>query len=101
VNGRAPGRFDAADRIVFDHGQGGSGRTFDWSLVRDHPDLSRAVVAGGIGPHNARRAQRLGAFAIDVGSSLDEAPGRKSPEKIGALFDALRPQCRQRLRACA
>ena len=101
VSSRTPGRFDAGDRIVFDHGRGGSGRTFDWSLVKDHPDLRRAVVAGGIGAHNARHAQRLGGYAIDVGSSLDDAPGRKSPQKIAALFDALRPQCRQRLRACA
>jgi indole-3-glycerol phosphate synthase/phosphoribosylanthranilate isomerase len=101
VGGRAPGRFDAADRLLFDHGCGGSGRSFDWSLVKDHPDLPRAVVAGGIGAHNARNAQRLGAYAIDVGSALDDVPGRKSPEKIAALFDALRPECRQRLRACA
>ena len=71
------------------------------ALVRRHPALTKALVAGGIGPGNARAAQDLGAFAIDVGSALDERPGRKSPEKIAALFDALRPHCRQRLRACA
>lgn len=100
--GRAePQRFDAADRILFDSGSGGTGRTFDWTLIRDHPALARGLVAGGIGPHNARAAQCLGAFAIDVGSSLDERPGLKSPEKIAALFEALRPASRERLRACA
>jgi indole-3-glycerol phosphate synthase / phosphoribosylanthranilate isomerase len=59
------------------------------------------VIAGGLGPDNAKAAQRVGSYAIDVGSSLDEAPGRKSPAKIAALFDALRPQSRERLRACA
>jgi indole-3-glycerol phosphate synthase/phosphoribosylanthranilate isomerase len=88
-------------RLVFDNGDGGTGCTFDWALVRRHPALADALLAGGIGPGNARAAQRLGAFAIDVGSALDERPGRKSPEKIAALFDALRPLCRQRLRACA
>jgi indole-3-glycerol phosphate synthase/phosphoribosylanthranilate isomerase len=43
----------------------------------------------------------LGAFAIDVGSALDERPGVKSPAKIAALFDSLRPQSRQELRQCA
>ena len=43
---------------------------------------------------NARAAQRLGAYAIDVGSSVDERPGLKSPEKIAALFEALRPVSR-------
>lgn len=90
-----------ADRLLFDNERGCSGRTFDWSLIEGHRDLARAIVAGGIGPNNARAAQRLGAYAIDVGSALDERPGRKSADKIAALFEELRPACRQRLRACA
>ena len=89
------------DRILFDNGKGGSGASFDWSLIKDHPELARGIVAGGIGPHNAVAARQLGAFAIDVGSSLDLRPGLKSPERIAALFEALRPRSRQRLRECA
>jgi indole-3-glycerol phosphate synthase/phosphoribosylanthranilate isomerase len=96
-----PAGCDAADRLLFDHGAGGTGQSFDWTLVRNHPDLPRAILAGGIGAHNAVAARRLGAFAIDVGSALDERAGRKSPVKIAALFDALRPVGRQQLRACA
>ena len=89
------------DRTLFDNGSGGTGLTFDWEAVRMHPDLPRALVAGGIGPHNATAASQLGAFAIDVGSALDVMPGMKSPVKIRALFEALRPSCREQLRACA
>ena len=89
------------DRMVFDNGEGGTGRSFDWAAVDGHPELPKALIAGGIGAHNVIVAQRLGAYAIDVGSAVDQEPGRKSPEKIAALFDALRPDCRQRLRACA
>jgi indole-3-glycerol phosphate synthase/phosphoribosylanthranilate isomerase len=89
------------DRLVFDNGSGGSGRTFDWSLIADHPELPRALVAGGIGADNASAARRLGAYAIDVGSSVDHAPGNKAPDKIAAVFDALRPAAREQLRACA
>ncbi len=89
------------DRILFDNAEAGSGRAFEWSLVADHPDLDRAVLAGGIGVHNARAAQQLGAYAIDVGSSVDASPGVKSAEKIAALFDALRPASRQEVRECA
>ena len=99
--GRDPLNGRGGDRIVFDNADGGSGRSFDWSLVDGHPDLPRALVAGGIGAGNARPAQRLGAFAIDVGSALDQRPGKKSPEKIARLFDALRPASRQRFRECA
>ena len=89
------------DRMLFDNGHGGSGRTFDWSRVGQHPELPRALLAGGIGAHNARQAQALGAYAIDVGSSVDERPGLKSADKIAALFDALRAPSRRRESACA
>jgi indole-3-glycerol phosphate synthase/phosphoribosylanthranilate isomerase len=89
------------DRILFDNADGGTGRTFDWSLVKDHLELPRALVAGGIGPDNAPAAAALGAYAIDVGSAVDERPGVKSPEKIAALFDALRPTSREPVTACA
>ena len=99
--GREPLASRGGNRLVFDNADGGSGRCFDWSLVERHPDLPRAIVAGGIGSHNVRAARALGAYAIDIGSAVDLYPGRKSPEKIAALFDALRPGSRQRLRACA
>ncbi|HEX8842593.1 MAG TPA: bifunctional indole-3-glycerol-phosphate synthase TrpC/phosphoribosylanthranilate isomerase TrpF [Sphingomicrobium sp.] len=89
------------DRLLFDSDGGGSGRAFDWRLIAHHGGLHRGIVAGGIGPENALTARGLGAYAIDVGSALDERPGRKSPDKIAALFDALRPASRERLRACA
>ena len=89
------------DRVLFDNGSGGSGASFDWSLIEGHGELGRSIVAGGIGEHNAPAARQLGAYAIDIGSSVDERPGRKSPEKIAALFERLRPTSRQRLRECA
>jgi indole-3-glycerol phosphate synthase/phosphoribosylanthranilate isomerase len=99
--GRGPLERRAGDRLVFDNGTGGTGKTFDWTRIGAHPRLVQSIVAGGIGPHNAREAQRLGAYAIDVGSALDEVPGCKSPDKMRALFDALRPGGRKEVRACA
>ena len=99
--GREPLLSRGGDRLVFDNADGGSGRTFDWRKIELHRGLPRAIVAGGLGVHNAAKAQRLGGYAIDIGSSVDLRPGRKSAEKIGALFNALRPQSRQALRACA
>jgi indole-3-glycerol phosphate synthase / phosphoribosylanthranilate isomerase len=99
--GRDPPVGRGGDRLLFDNGEGGSGRNFDWSLIKDHPELARSVVAGGIGLHNARAARELGAYAIDIGSAVDSSPGRKSPDKIAELFEALRPPARERLRVCA
>jgi indole-3-glycerol phosphate synthase/phosphoribosylanthranilate isomerase len=89
-----------ADRILFDSGSGGTGRTFDWSRVAARPDLAHAFVAGGLNPGNARAAARLGAYGLDVGSGVEAAPGRKDPQRLAAFFDALRPICRMEL-ACA
>jgi indole-3-glycerol phosphate synthase/phosphoribosylanthranilate isomerase len=99
--GRDPVTCRGGDRTLFDNGGGGTGERFDWSLIEGHRDLSRSLVAGGIGAHNARAAQALGAYAIDIGSAVDERPGRKSPEKIAALFQALRPLSRVRVLECA
>lgn len=99
--GRQPLANRGGDRLLFDNRGGGSGRPFDWSLVERHRELGRAIIAGGVGPANARAARSLGAYAIDVGSALDLYPGRKSPEKIEALFDALRAPSGEELRQCA
>lgn len=88
-----------ADRTLFDTmvggRSGGMGRPFDWRLIAGRPDLCRSFLAGGIGPHNARAAQQVGAFGIDVGSGVEAAPGRKDAGKLDSLFAALRPPCRR------
>jgi indole-3-glycerol phosphate synthase/phosphoribosylanthranilate isomerase len=80
-----------ADRILFDNGRGGTGETFDWSSIERRPELPRALLAGGIGLQNACAARRVGAYALDIGSGVDGAPGVKSHARIAELFDLLRP----------
>ena len=99
--GRDALRSRGGDRLLFDNGKGGTGRSFDWQAIKGHPELSRAIVAGGIGPENARVAAMLGACAIDCGSTVEATPGTKSPDKVRALFDALRPPSRLSDRQCA
>lgn len=98
-NGAFAADHEGAERLLFDtaHGgrSGGTGERFDWALVAGHPRLGDSLIAGGIGPANAAAAMRLGAYAIDVGSGVDEAPGVKSAAKIAELFEALRPPSRE------
>jgi indole-3-glycerol phosphate synthase/phosphoribosylanthranilate isomerase len=89
----APAR-SGADRTLFDTGGGGTGTQFDWSLIAGHDDLPSGFLAGGIGPENARAAARVGTYGLDVGSSVEARPGEKDPDKMHALFAALRPRCR-------
>ena len=85
---------EGADRMIYDtqaHGRsGGTGLTFDWNAVAGRPHLASAFLAGGINPANARDAQRVGAYGIDVSSGVEDAPGRKDEEKVRALFESLR-----------
>ncbi|MDP9423123.1 MAG: bifunctional indole-3-glycerol-phosphate synthase TrpC/phosphoribosylanthranilate isomerase TrpF [Pseudomonadota bacterium] len=89
---------EGADRVLYDtraNGRsGGTGEAFNWGLVVGRPHLKNAFLAGGIGPANARAAQGVGAYGIDVGSGVEAEPGRKDAIKVKALFDALRPACR-------
>ena len=91
-------RRPGADRTLFDTVRegvsGGTGTAFDWSKVEGRADLPSAFLGGGIGPSNARAAARLGAYGLDVGSSVEASPGAKDPAKVEALFAALRPGAR-------
>jgi indole-3-glycerol phosphate synthase/phosphoribosylanthranilate isomerase len=87
-----------SDRTLFDSQvggrSGGTGIAFDWSRLEGRADLGRAVLAGGLRPSNARAAARVGAFALDVGSGVEMAPGRKDAGRLYAFFEALRPAAR-------
>jgi indole-3-glycerol phosphate synthase/phosphoribosylanthranilate isomerase len=79
-----------ADRTVFDSGAGGTGRTFDWHRLAGRPELGEAILAGGLNPGNAAAAAAVGAWALDVSSGIEAAPGRKDPTTLTAFFEALR-----------
>ncbi|MGZ8371143.1 MAG: bifunctional indole-3-glycerol-phosphate synthase TrpC/phosphoribosylanthranilate isomerase TrpF, partial [Caulobacteraceae bacterium] len=101
VDGSVPKEATPAHRTVFDTAiggaSGGTGQTFDWSLVKDRPDFPTGILAGGIGPANAVAARETGAWAIDASSRLESSTGVKDHNKINALFAALRgPGRRQR-----
>ena len=64
---------------------GGSGKSFDWSLVRDLAAERRVVVAGGLTVDNVAEAVRsTGAWGVDVasGTELPGQPRRKHPELV-------------------
>lgn len=77
----------AADYILLDNGAGGTGETFDWSLVRD---IGRPFfLAGGLTPETVGEALRLHPFCLDVSSGV-ETDGYKDPAKIRAFAAAVR-----------
>lgn len=89
---------DAADYFLFDAkaGEGatrpgGLGAAFDWQLLAGARFKRPFGVAGGLSPDNVTRAIAItGADFVDASSGVEDAPGRKSAEKIAAFAAAAR-----------
>jgi len=70
---------------------GGTGESFNWRLARDFTSEYPTFLAGGINAGNVRRAvETMQPFAIDLSSSLEDAPGEKSFAKIDDFLDVFR-----------
>lgn len=79
VDARAPGVL------------GGTGQTFDWSLVVDLVGQRRTVLAGGLHPDNVGEAvARLGPWGVDVASGVELSPGRKDPDAMRRFVEGAR-----------
>ncbi len=76
-----------ADFLLLDSGKG-SGKTFDWNLIRK--DLNKEFfLAGGIDVSNISNAiNEIGPYAIDLSSSL-ETDGFKDESKIKEIMEAI------------
>jgi phosphoribosylanthranilate isomerase len=72
---------------------GGTGTTFDWSLVSGLCRARDVIVAGGLCPDNVAAAvERLHPFGIDAASGVEPAgrPGEKSEELVRLFIEAVR-----------
>lgn len=81
-------RIQETDRILLDafvpNAEGGTGKTFDWSLVAVAQIYGKPViVAGGLTPDNVGEAvRRTRAWGVDVSSGVERAPGVKDRDAI-------------------
>lgn len=77
-----------ADYPLLDHGRGGTGESFDWSLI-SHMERPY-FLAGGLTSKNVGEAiETLHPFAVDMSSSV-ETDGKKDYKKIMAAVAAVR-----------
>lgn len=73
--GTGPG---AADVVLVDSPEPGSGSVFDWSQAEGAPSGVRLMLAGGLTPDNLEQAiRKVRPWGVDVSSGVESAPGRK------------------------
>ncbi len=76
-----------ADYLLFDAPVAGSGRTFDWDLLKDQKIRQDFFIAGGLTVDNVRQAREtFQPYALDVSSGV-ETDGHKDIEKIKAFIE--------------
>jgi phosphoribosylanthranilate isomerase len=79
---------EAAGHLYDSHqsgGAGGSGTTFDWSLLQKGAHFT--WLAGGLNPGNVAQAiRRVKPFAVDVSSGVEDSPGIKNADLIKSFI---------------
>jgi phosphoribosylanthranilate isomerase len=74
--------------------RGGTGAKCDWSTAAKYRDLSGApplVLAGGLTAGNVAEAiAAVRPDAVDVASGVEDAPGRKDPDRMRRFVSAAR-----------
>ena len=78
------------DRYIFDsqtaNQQGGTGKTFDWSLIPENLK-HKIILAGGISPNNVEQAIAQGCLGLDLNSGVESSAGVKDQEKVRLVFN--------------
>jgi phosphoribosylanthranilate isomerase len=85
-----PGDYVLVDAKV-EGALGGTGHSFDWSLVEELARSRRVVLAGGLTPENVTRAiEAVHPWCVDVASGVESAPRMKDTAKLRAFVEAVR-----------
>jgi phosphoribosylanthranilate isomerase len=69
--------------------RGGTGRTWDWSLIAARRSKIPLILSGGLNAENvAAGMAAVHPYAVDVSSGVEAAPGVKDHDKLRAFFAA-------------
>jgi phosphoribosylanthranilate isomerase len=69
--------------------RGGTGETFDWTLLAQRRSKVPLILSGGLEPGNVAEAIAMARpYAVDTASGTEAAPGRKDEGRLRAFFDA-------------
>ncbi|MFI5322557.1 MAG: phosphoribosylanthranilate isomerase [Thermodesulfobacteriota bacterium] len=73
---------------------GGTGRSFDWGVLRDIEISKKIVISGGLTPENVSGAiEMIKPYAVDVSTGVEDSPGRKNRIKMKKFIEAVKDGC--------
>lgn len=91
---------EVADMYLFDTegaSYGGTGKKFDWQLLKDANISKPYFLSGGIAPedvdsikHFIQEPAAKNLFALDINSRFETAPGKKDVEKIRTFVSSMK-----------
>ena len=91
--------MDCCDMFLFDTmgvGYGGTGKKFDWTMLKNQRIGKPYFLSGGIEPNDeqalldfAAQPEASGLFAIDINSKFETSPGVKDMASIGRFIKKL------------
>lgn len=62
---------------------GGTGKSFDWRIIKDLKSKKPIILSGGLTAENVRQAiERVKIYAVDVSSGVEKSFGRKDHRKL-------------------
>lgn len=92
--------MDVCDMFMFDTmgaGYGGTGKKFDWNLLKGQTIGKPFFLSGGIEPGDEEKLKEFtgepvakALFAIDINSRFEVAPGFKDMDKVKAFAEGMK-----------
>ena len=87
-------RYEKASGILFENYKkdqpGGTGESFDWSLINSVKDLDiKIILSGGINCENVDNAIDINPWCLDINSGVESSPGVKNLDLIKQLLDKI------------
>ncbi|HEX4376102.1 MAG TPA: phosphoribosylanthranilate isomerase [Steroidobacteraceae bacterium] len=84
------------ERLLFEGARSGSGEVSDWQAAIEWARTRELILAGGLHAGNIADAiATVRPFGVDVSSGVEDAPGRKHPEKIAQFIAKARDAFRR------
>ena len=69
---------------------GGTGKSFDWSLIDNIKDLdTKFILSGGINIKNVDNAIDINPWCLDINSGVESSPGKKDLNLITELLNKI------------